>query len=457
MSLLRPAKLFFSGQSSLGVHLSLITTVQIVVSFAIQVYTVTCFGAGRETDALYTGLTLPLVITVLVIETFSVVIIPQLTALPEHDLKNIGWQLFLSAGIFFLFTSLLLFLVAPLLVPLLVPGFNDTAQQLTIRMTRIQVWTLVGTGCYAVLSALYQVRDRFIWALLSQMVATVIGGLLLVWKVKEFGIIFAAWIQVLIAFLPAILLLRVLGGFPRLAWRFDFFKRIWQHMRPMLFGKAYFMLNVPIDRILASQLPPGTIVIFELVGRFYSAILRILNKGIVMPTLPSLSRLAQEGKWERFKALHRRKVWQMAVIGAFAIVMMITAVSLGRMAAAVMDIPLALGKINSESLGMMWMVMILMVGILPSACIGNAQSNAFYAKGDTVTPMRIGVIFCTIGFGAKVLGFSLAGIKGIALVGTVGAVAQAIVMELSLTKRLAKGNQNDQLVIPFNGLKTRAP
>src|SRR5262245_33539539 len=329
------AKSFLRGQGGLSVHLSAITAVQILVSFGIQLYTVTCFGAGRETDALYTGLTLPLVLTVLIIETFTVVVIPLLTAEPEGELRKLGWQLFLGSIGFFCLVCLLLFVLAPLFVPFLVPGFTAGQQQLTVRMTRIQLWALIGNGCYAVLSSLYQVRNRFAWVLLSQLLASLAGAFLLVWKLRTFGIMFGAWMQLLIATVPAILLLPILGNLPKqLGWRVEFFKKIWENMKPMLMGKAYFMINAPIDRVLASHLAPGTIVIFELVGRFYSAILRILNKGIVVPTLPPLSRLAQEGQWEKFLSLYRRKAWQMGAVGLVIILTIIFVVTLGRIIAA---------------------------------------------------------------------------------------------------------------------------
>jgi len=432
------AKSFLLGQGALSVHLSTITAVQILVSFGIQLYTVTCFGAGRETDALYTGLTLPLTLTVLIIETFTVVVIPLLTSESEEELQKLGWQLFLGSTGFFFLVCLLLYVLAPLFVPLLVPGFTQAQQHLTVRMTRIQVWVLIGNGCYAVLSALYQIRNRFVWVLLSQLLASIAGAFLLVWKLKSFGIMFGAWMQLLIASVPVILLLPILGTLPRqLGWRSEFFKKIWHNMKPMLMGKAYFMINAPIDRVLASHLAPGTIVIFELVARFYNAILRILNKGIVMPTLPPLSRLAQEGKWEKFLSLYRRKSLQMGAVGLVIILGIIAVVTLGRIFAGPLHLTAITGKLSSENLSVLWLITLLMAAVLPSTCIANVQGNAFFAQRDTATPTRIGVVFCTIGFGTKIAGFFLAGIKGVVLAGTFGAVATAIVNEVVLRRRVA--------------------
>jgi putative peptidoglycan lipid II flippase len=430
-------KALLRGQGLLGVHLSLITSIQIVISFAIQIFTVACFGAGRTTDALYAGLTLPLVLTVLLIETFTVVVIPLLSSESEAELQALGWQLFLGSSAFFAVVAGLLYVFAPLYVPFLVPGFDPAAQQLTIRMTHIQCWSLIGSGSYAVLSSLYQVRGRFIWAVLSQLLGFVIGGVLLVWKLKTAGISFAAWTQLIIAIIPTLLLLPILGRM-QLSWRREFFKKIWANMRPMLLGKAYLLLNTPFDRILASHLAPGTIVIFELVGRFYAAILRILNKGLVMPSLPPLSRLAQEGNWRKFSALYRRKALQMGVIGGITIAMILLVVGIARFFAVELGLDHMAGKINAETVGVLWMITVLMALVLPSVCISNVQGNAFFAQRDTATPTRIGVIFCTLGFGTKIAGFFLAGLKGVVLAGTLGAVAQAIVMEVSLRRRIAQ-------------------
>jgi putative peptidoglycan lipid II flippase len=452
------AKTFLRGEGGLSVHLSAITAVQILVSFGIQLYTVTCFGAGRETDALYTGLTLPLALTVLVIETFTVVVIPLLTSESEEELRKLGWQLFFGSAGFFLLVCALLFVLAPLFVPLLVPGFTEAQKHLTVQMTRIQVWVLVGNGCYAVLSALYQVRNRFVWALLSQLLASIAGAFLLVWKLKSFGIMFGAWMQLLIATVPVILLLPILGTLPgQVGWRVEFFKKIWQNMKPMLMGKAYFMINAPIDRVLASHLAPGTIVIFELVGRFYNAILRILNKGIVMPTLPPLSRLAQEGKWEKFWHLYRRKAWQMGAVGLVIILAIIGVVTLGRIFAGPLHLVAITGKLSTENLSVLWLITLLMAAVLPSTCIANVQGNAFFAQRDTATPTRIGVVFCTIGFGTKIAGFFLAGIKGVVLAGTFGAIATAVVNEVVLQRRIDRKIRHDEVSASAISLKPLTP
>lgn len=210
----------------------------------------------------------------------------------------------------------------------------------------------------------------------------------------------------------------------------------------MLLGKAYFLINAPFDRVLASHLAPGTIVIFELVGRFYSAILRILNKGIVMPTLPPLSRLAQQGNWERFRALYRRKAWQMGGIALVVIVSMLSVITLGRIFGSALELSRLAGKLSPENLGTLWLITVLMAAVLPCASIGNVQGNAFFAQSDTTTPTRIGVLFCTIGFGTKIAGFFLAGIKGVVLAGTFGAIAQTILTEVVLRKRLANKIRN---------------
>lgn len=432
------AKSLMTERRGSGFYLALITAFQILVSFAIQLYTITVFGTSSETDALYVGLTLPLVVTALVLETFAAVAIPLLTAEPAREVKNLGWQLFFIAGVLHAAIAFALYCLAPFFIPLLVPGFSDAAKRLTIELTRIQVWGLVGSAAYAVLSALYQVRGRFIWTLASTLISMLVGGALLVWKLHEFGISFAAWIQLLIFTLPALLLLPGLGQFEPLAWRFYALKNLWRRMRPLLLGKLYFMIGVPVDRVLASFLAPGSIVIFELVGRLYGAILRILNKGFVMQTLPSLARMAQENRWDDFLMTYRRTARRMLVISVGIIFCMVAALTIAWLLMETTQANIHLGNMNPASLKMICLVTILMAGLLPCASVGNAQINAYYAQGDTVTPTKIGVVMFTVGIVAKVAGFLFAGIEGIALAVTIGAIAQTVVYEIQLRKLIAE-------------------
>ena len=204
-----------SPNKALSLQLSAITGLQILVSFAMQWYVITYFGAGVQTDALYTGATIPQLVTILLIESLTVVLVPLLATSSEHELRERGWFLFISVGLLFATISVVLYFTLPLLIPLIVPGFSHADKQRTVALAQIQVFGLIGGACYAVLAGMYQVRDRFVVPPAAIFLSALLSFAMLAWQLPRFGIRLAAWAQVISTTLPAILLLPVLGSFTR--------------------------------------------------------------------------------------------------------------------------------------------------------------------------------------------------------------------------------------------------
>ena len=99
------------------------------------------FGTSDILDAYFSAFKIPDLLYVLLISgALSVGLIPVFTKLLIKDKKQ-AWNLISNvaniAGIVLFFTSLLLIIFTPQLVPLIAPGFGTEKIQLTISLTRI--------------------------------------------------------------------------------------------------------------------------------------------------------------------------------------------------------------------------------------------------------------------------------------------------------------------------------
>ncbi|HTC94834.1 MAG TPA: lipid II flippase MurJ [Terriglobales bacterium] len=421
----------------LGLYLSAITALQILVSFAMQWYVVAWFGAAREADAFYTGGTFPLMLKILLVDTLISVLVPLLAADSEDELRRNGWLLFVVITSTFVFVALGLSLASPLLIPLIVPGLSPTAKALSITLGQIQAFGLIGNAAIAVLSTLYQVRHKFIWPALSVLLSGIASSAILIWQLPHWGIKLAAWMQVLAFTLPVILLLPVLGKSPRMQWRLRLVSETWGKMRPMILGKAYYMSAAPLDRILTSFLPPGSIVIFTLAGRFYDAVLRVVTQGVLTPFLPQLARLAHKKDWREFRSLYRRQCWAILGITCVMVVGIMVAAFVSQQVFHPYPVRPVVGRMNSADLARIWMLLVYMAGMLPCAAVANALANTYYAQGDTGTPTKIGAVAFTIGLGMKALGWYFGGIKGMALSVTLWAMLSCIMLAYLIAKRVS--------------------
>ena len=396
----------------LTLGLSGVTALQIFASFCIQSIVIAGIGVGAESDALYAGATLWQLVTGIAVDPFSYAVVPLLAPKREEELRQDGWQIFLAVTVIALGISVLLALAIPLLVPLIVPGFSGAQKGLAIRLSEIQVWGIVGTAAYAQLTGLYQVRNRFFWPPIAMLICSVIGLAVLVWKLPVYGVTFAAWVQLFVMIVPALLLIRVLGQ-PTLRLDLGPVKQLWRQMRPIMFGSAYYKSGVLADRWLGSFLTPGSIVILDFVQRTYLAITRVMNQGIVTPIVPQLARLASEQDWDGLRALHRRKLKEMFLINAAILAGLIALRVRGDHLVFASGIHIA--NVNPGAIHQMITAFVSMSGLLLCSGLNHSFTMAYYAQGNTVTPTKIWTLTWTLGLGGKVIGFFLAGLTGIAV------------------------------------------
>ncbi len=142
------ARRMYRGGVYLGISLSLLTAWQLLASFGIQWYTIARLGAGSQTDALYAGSTLLQLCSAVVLDQVSVVLVPLLAAREEHERAALAWPLFVGIGSLFALVTLLLYGVAPYLVPLMAPGFSDPTAVLAVELARIQLLGPAWSGLF---------------------------------------------------------------------------------------------------------------------------------------------------------------------------------------------------------------------------------------------------------------------------------------------------------------------
>src|SRR5919112_5751236 len=116
-----------------GTALSTIVALQIVSAFGIQWYTVAHLGLGIQADALYAGATLPQIAVVLLMEPLGYVLIPLLSSMPEVDRDRAGPPLVYAVAAMSSVIALTLFFLAPIVTPILAPGFAASTTELTVQ------------------------------------------------------------------------------------------------------------------------------------------------------------------------------------------------------------------------------------------------------------------------------------------------------------------------------------
>ncbi len=124
------------------------------------------FGASRELDAYFAAFRIPDAIFQLVVAgALSAALIPVFSSYRARADEDEAWRLASSVINLVLIAlaglSLLMAIFAPVLVPIVAPGFDAPTTELTIRMTRVMLVSPVLIGMGAVVSGILNSYQQF--------------------------------------------------------------------------------------------------------------------------------------------------------------------------------------------------------------------------------------------------------------------------------------------------------
>ena len=414
----------------LAVILGGISGINILITFFYQLIVLTTIGPGIETDALFAAIVIPGLFLAVISGSLTHTLVPLFSVMEQGELAKEAWNYTQGITIVFTAFALILWLSAPVCVPLIVPGFTNEAHQLTIVLVRIQLIGMVFSAMNGVLWPVYHARQKFIWAEISPAVGALVGLLFLLLGIGRWGVIAAAWALVLRSVIQSILLLPVLGQYNTPAWRGKNLKAVWHRLYPLLLGSMYYRSDQIVDRFLSSMAPVGQLSLLHFAHQIYNAGNLIIGKAIIAPAVPLLSQKAIDKEWPSFNQIYKgRLLWMLLIT---------TVIFLG--------IPLAGNQVLvflfghgrfewSEIVYLKWLL-ILLGGVWVGGVLGQLLSTSFYAQGNTKTPTIIGSIGYTLGIGLKVMGFYCWGVFGLAIGTTFYYIFNTIWLKMALGRRI---------------------
>jgi len=391
------------------------------------------FGAGAGTDAFFVAFKIPNFLRRLFAEgAFSQAFVPVFSQYQSQadrqTLKALVDQVAGTLGGVLLGLTLLGVLGAPLLVWVFAPGFGDdpAKQALTTGMLRITFPYLLFISLTALAGGILNSCGRFAVPALTPVLLNIcmISAALGVAPLLEIPVmalawgVFAAGLVQLGFQVPFLYRLGLLPR-PRWGWRAPGVQKVLRLMVPALFGSSVAQLNLLLDTLLASFLVTGSVSWLYYSDRLVEFPLGVFGVALGTVILPSLSREHAAASPERFaRTLDWALRWVLLIglpatlgLAMLAEPLLITLFQYGEFGAT--DVHQASRSLVAYS-----------VGLLPFMLI-KILAPGFYARQDTATPVRVGVIAMVAN-----MGFNLALIVplqhvGLALATTLSAALNA--------------------------------
>jgi putative peptidoglycan lipid II flippase len=374
-----------------------------VLGFARDMLIAALAGTGPIADAFFVALKLPNLFRRLFGEgAFNAAFIPEFTGILHTEGRPSARQFAEEAFSVMAFWLSLMTIAGELLMPqlmlVLAPGFSDDPAKfaLAVSLSRITFPYLLLICLAALISGVLNGLEKFTAAAASYVLFNIVSIACMVWMTPYVPTVGHAlsWGVSISGFLQLLLLMAALrhNGMalrlprPRLTPRMRLLLR---RMAPGLIGAGVTQLNLAVDVIIASLLPPGTVSVLYYADRVQQLPLGVIGTAVGTALLPALSRLIRGGEAGlALTTLNRAMEYALYLTLPASLALIVTAypvilVLFGRGAFDPTSILFSAQCLAAYAVG------------LPAFVVVKVLMPAFFARGDTAMPVKVGT-FCVI-------------------------------------------------------------
>lgn len=360
-------------------------------------------GAGVGADAFFVAFKIPNFMRRLFAEgAFSQAFVPVLsdyraTKEPDTVRALIAAVSGMLGGILLLVT-LVGVLAAPLLVTIFAPGFLDEPVKFDMAadMVRITFPYLLFISLTALVAGVLNSYGRFAVPAFTPVLLNIclIAATLWIAPGLDRPVMALAWAVLLAGILQLafqLVPLRRMGFLVRPRWekRNPGVERIRRLMLPAIFGSSVAQINLLFDTLIASFLVTGSVSWLYFSDRLMEFPLGVFGIALATVILPSLSRDHAAQSQERYTA---------TLDWALRLVVLITvpaALGLCLLAGPMLTTLFQYGAFSANDMAMSRLSLMAYALGLPGFVLVKVLASGFYARQDTRTPVRVGVIAMT--------------------------------------------------------------
>jgi putative peptidoglycan lipid II flippase len=395
---------------------------------------------GPELDAFFAAFRLPdLVFQLVAAGALSSAVIPILSALFATDENARAWRvvstianLMLAA---LLVLAVLVFVAAPVIIPAITPGFDDTTWARTIDLTRIMILSPIFLAFGSLVTSVLNARGRFAASAIAPIVynLAIIGAAVFLAPTMgvtglAIGVVAGSIVHVAVQLAP----LRALGyHYER---HIDLDEPEARHaltlMAPRALGLGATQITFVVVTSLASTLQAGAVSAFNVAFTLLQIPIGVIGVPLGVVVLPSLSREAALGRIDEFAALISRAIrlllFVMLPITGIAMVLRHEVVELlfgsQRFGPVAIDMTAAT-------------LLTFLVGLAAHALIA-VLARAFYARQDTRTPVAAAILAVVVNSTLAGILVGPLGLPGLGLAIAIAAWLETVVLFALLKRRL---------------------
>jgi putative peptidoglycan lipid II flippase len=407
------------------------------------------FGATRELDAYFAAFRIPDAIFQLVVAgALSAALIPVFSGYRARQQEAEAWRLASSVinlvVIALAALSLVMAIFAPLLVPIVAPGFDVPTTELTVRMTRVMLLSPVLIGMGAVVSGILNSYERFAVPSIAPLAynLAIIGAAILLAPLMG-----VEGLAVGVAIGSLAHLVVQLPALGKVGQRYDLTiglshpgvrKVVWL-MGPRMLGLAAGQLNFIVSTVLASGLPEGSITAYNYAFQLSQIPVGVLGVSVAVALFPTLSRDAALGKVSEIRRQVATSLRVLIFLAAPLTAAMIV------LAGPIASVFFQYGLFSERSADRTAGALVFFALGLGGHIVVHVLTRAFYAMQDTRTPVLWAIIAVAINLPLMAWLVGPMGVEGLALALSISAVLEVIGLLWALHRRIESVEEGEVL------------
>jgi putative peptidoglycan lipid II flippase len=427
--------------SAFSATLLLMTSVMLarVIGYLREMYVAWAFGAGPKTDAYVAAFTIPdFLFYILAGGTASITFISiygRHTAKGEKQQAQDAFNSTITImTVVTLIGTILLEIFTPQIIRWYFSGFTAEQLELCVHLTRILLPGQIFFYAGGIVSAVLYSRRMFLYPALSPVFYgsfIILGGLL---GAHKYGIAALAYGALVGSFVGPFLI-NAFGAAKaglRYEWSFDWKNqqfREWVRLSiPLMVGVSLVSADDWILRYFASG-GSGEITRLNYAKRLFALPISILGQAAGQASMPFFARLFGEGKRSEFAQTVNQSVYRITAASLLATALMVPA------ALPLVDLAFRRGHFTfadslSTSIYFAWFSL--------SLALWSAQalySRAFYAAGDTLTPMVASTLIVIASLPMYSAMFRHFDVAGLAMASDLGILLHTVVLAWLLSRK----------------------
>jgi len=358
------------------------------------------FGAGLVTDVFLVAWKIPNFLRKLFAEgAFAQAFVPVFAEYRKSrgrkELLDLAAHVSGTLVIVLLLVTTVGVMLAPVLIMLFAPGFSDSPEQyqLATHMLRITFPYLIFVSLLAYAGSVLNTFGRFAVPSITPIllnICMILAALYLAPGLDQpivalaWGVFIAGVVQLLFQ-LPFLQHIGLLPR-PRWGWKHSGVRRVLKLMAPVIFGSSIAQINILLDTVIASFLAVGSLSWLYYSDRLLQFPLGILGVALATVILPRLSTEHTSASESDYRETLNWAIRLALVLGLPA------AIGLLLLASPLLTTLFEYGQFAARDSRMASFSLVAYAFGLPAYLLTKVFLPAFFARQNTRTPVRIGII-----------------------------------------------------------------